>query len=148
MFPGSGEWLNPGWYRNNPGALPTAAAVAIPTMTAGDPRSNLLPPFNWISKFRDPGKINLNTISSPAVYAGLFHDQYNEDNPAGNVNPDGRGRVHPGPRWYEDDEDDQFVRSRRGYGPAAANMLAFGNLPSFFTNPFRSAEAGSLVPLA
>jgi hypothetical protein len=134
LYVGAGEWLNPGWYGNAAGTTPA------PTMP-GDPLHNRRPPFNWISNFREPGRVNLNTIYSQDVYRGLFHAEGNDD-----VEPDAND-MHPGPRW--DDDDDSLVRSRRGYGGGGDDMLSFDpTLPTFFANPFRSGDAAMLVPLA
>jgi hypothetical protein len=129
LFPGAGKWLNPGIFGGPPAVL-------------GDPRYNRMPPFNWVSEFREPGRINLNSIASPAVYAGLFHS---DEDDADDVRPQGNNQTHPGPQW------DDFLQSRRGYsvtGDAEDHILALDNsYPTFFVNPFRSSEAATLVPL-
>ncbi|MHB8861704.1 MAG: hypothetical protein ACYC6N_04810 [Pirellulaceae bacterium] len=82
------------------------------------------PPFNRISHYRDPGRINLNTIYDEGIWRAIL---------AG----------HPNPGWPN------FVSSRRGYGGASANILdPDSDVPSFFTNPFRPVGAGLLVPLS
>jgi hypothetical protein len=141
LYSGATTWLNPLMNNNSPAATSLV-----------DPRYNRQPPFNNYSTFREPGKINLNTIASPAVYAGLFHDD--NDN-ASDVEPDANDEVHPGPQWTDD--DDSFIRSRRGYDPPPASdpndepqndILALNVAwPTFFANPFRSASAANLVPL-
>jgi hypothetical protein len=105
------------------------------------------PPFNRISKYRDPGKINLNTIngltsgvtggvgSYSPVYEGLFHGD-----------PSDGGRVHPGPEWGE------FYRDRRGYAAMDSRqegkMFALNDLfPTFFAGLYGPPDAGHLVPL-
>ncbi|MBN1591201.1 MAG: hypothetical protein JW888_16935 [Pirellulales bacterium] len=87
------------------------------------------PPFNRIPNYREPGKINLNTITSPTVWRGLMN-QY-----AG----------LPGvPTWP------QFVDSRRGYSATTGDQFALdasGNhLPTRFADPFRSFAGKYLVP--
>lgn len=83
------------------------------------------PPFNRISQYRDPGRINLNTIYYRGVWNGVL---------AGH---DG------GSGWDWED----LVRSRRGYDAAAGDVFELNAAyPSFFTNPFRPAGAGRLVP--
>jgi hypothetical protein len=134
LMPGARTWLNPGYFSYPAGQAP-------PVLAAGDPRRNRLPPFNWVSVFREPGRLNLNTLSSPRVYAGLFHAEDPDD-----VEPDADEEVHPGPRW--DDNEDSLTRSRRGYGDEEADILSFDNgTPTFFANPFRAPNTGDLVPL-
>jgi hypothetical protein len=80
------------------------------------------PPFNRISHYRDPGRINLNTIYDEGIWRAIL---------AG----------HPDPGWQN------FVSSRRGYGGASTNILVPDNdVPSFFANPFRPVGAAVLVP--
>ncbi len=81
------------------------------------------PPFNRISNYRDPGKINLNTIFSETVFDGLMND-------------------FPGVDWQ------RFRRSRRGYGVDGDDITSVDNAwPTRFVRPFRSAAAADLVPL-
>ncbi|MCH2114401.1 MAG: hypothetical protein MK171_05770 [Pirellulales bacterium] len=93
-----------------------------------DPRYRRQPPFNRISNYREPGRVNSNTISSQSVYNGLFHRSI------GSV-------AHPGPGW------ETFVASRRSYGTGGDLLQLDPASPTFFANPFRSADAGDLVPL-
>ena len=45
-------------------ALAAAKTCAVPAVTdPTDPRFSRQPPFNSFSEFRDPGKININTIA-------------------------------------------------------------------------------------
>jgi hypothetical protein len=81
------------------------------------------PPYNNISTYREPGRINLNTISSPDVFAGLV-----------NYHP----ALSQAPIW------DRFLRSRRGSG--AGNMTIDANVPSRFMRPFRTPGGASLTP--
>jgi len=91
------------------------------------------PPFQRISRRRDPGRINLNTIFSKAVFEGLMND------------PSASGRT----RWYQDITWAEFVASRRGYGAGSSNILDLDPLfPTRFANPFRSFAGGDMVPLA
>ncbi len=98
------------------------------------------PPFNTISSYREPGRLNLNTVietfDDPSgngmdrslVYEGLMHGQ------------SGVTR-HPGPDW------DEFVQSRRGYAPStgkgtASQVFAMNDrVPTFFAGAFRAADA-------
>jgi hypothetical protein len=141
-----------------------------------DPRTNFQPPFNKVSRERDPGKINLNTVTgqrlAPSqkdpipriwsdVYDGIMHRyelfdtatqrQYGDMNPPNQL-------AQSGPAWRD------VVLSRRGYAQADAlgNIVDKPNpsaipdtfeaglsnaFPTIFSNPFRSADAGDLVPL-
>jgi hypothetical protein len=81
------------------------------------------PPFNRISNFRDPGRININTIFDPVVYNGLMNG-------------------HPGPTYPE------WIDSRQGYTNQAASQVSFdANKPTFFSNPLRPSGSGDIVPL-
>ena len=74
------------------------------------------PPYNNISTYREPGRINLNTIYSPDVFNGLLNGS-------------------PSPSWS------QFVTSR-GDNYAGINPA----YPTEFVHPFRSYGGGSMVP--
>ncbi|MBA63274.1 MAG: hypothetical protein CMJ76_13030, partial [Planctomycetaceae bacterium] len=111
-------------YLHTPSPFAGAYTYLNPLMFgSGFGTDELHPPFNKVSNFRDPGKININTIFDPAVYAGLMNG-------------------HPGPsyaNWFD---------SRRGYPRAGGNLLSFNaNMPSLFTNPVRPAGSGDIVPL-
>ena len=102
-------------------------------------------PFNFISNFRDPGRINLNTIADPGVWAALL-----------NLDPTTQTRTYPSattaPTW------ERFVQSRRG--TVAAGPLSSRNVdplftptdgadmvPTWFGKPYRTAGGADLVPL-
>lgn len=124
LFAGTETWLNPQYFQ------------ATPITDPADPRASLEAPFNTVSEFRDPGRVNVNTIAGSDVWKGLFH---------GRSKPDGSGdpKAHPGP------DDDYFAASRRGYGPPdSSEMLLEATMPTLFANPFRSPDAGDLVPLS
>ncbi len=138
--------------------------------SAQDPRYYFQPPFNKVSRERDPGQVNLNTVTGrrippvtgsvlyPAriwseVYDGIMHSDKDGWNVATGPLP------HMGPAWRD------VVVSRRGYAqfnadgtgpiekPASGqfpDVFASGlnpNFPSMFSNPFRSPDSGDLVPL-
>ena len=101
-------------------------------------------PFHWISRFREPGKVNVNTVFDRVVWRGLM-----------NYFPSGSPGTGTNWRW------DAFVDSRRGYNapvdpvpsppvPPAPNVYRFFDVdstcPTFFNHPVRSAAAGRLVP--
>jgi hypothetical protein len=79
------------------------------------------PPFNRIPTYREPGRININTVVHPFVWAGLF---------------DG----FSGPSYYEMDA------SRRGYGPIGGAPVFSPPHPTMFFNPFRAPGSRVLVP--
>ena len=106
------------------------------------------PPYNRISRYRDPGKINLNTITSQTVWAGLM-----------NRYPDPTG-VND---WGETPMWSKFVLSRRqGSGarswtadltsPDDSNLWQMLQIqpsyPTRFENPFRSYRGAYLTPVA
>ena len=89
-----GHLLNWFWTNRNPGNAPEFSRlleyVNVPTRYVGhetylndayfrgdakgsNPATALRhPPFNKISKYREPGRININTVSDPRVWAGLM----------------------------------------------------------------------------
>jgi len=86
------------------------------------------PPFNRIPTYREPGRINLNTVFDHRVMQGLLNFRPELNNEA---------------FWSE------FVRSRRGYGDVGDSTicLQMQGAPTFFAAPFRTAIGGSMVPL-
>jgi hypothetical protein len=89
------------------------------------------PPFNHLSRFQDPGLVNINTISDSLVWEGIA-----KGFPA--MDPSDPGGI---------DGSEMFRRifeSRRGY---AGDELSFNSdFPTFFANPFRCADAADLMP--
>lgn len=84
------------------------------------------PPFNRISTYREPGRINLNTIFSEEVFRGLMGN-------FSGMSPEA---------WKT------FVQSRRGY-PASTDtdpLLPDPRYPTRFARPFRSFAGGAMVP--
>ena len=82
------------------------------------PESPFLPPFNRISNYREPGRINLNTIYNQYVFKGLMAGF-----PAMTTNA----------FWQK------FVASRQGNTAATNNVLGYvSGMPSEFACPFRS----------
>ena len=118
-------------YLHTPSPFAGAYTYLNPlTFGSGFVTDDLHPPFNKISNFRDPGKINMNTIFDPAVYMGLMNGHAGPT--AGNAGQSYRN----------------WIDSRRGYGGAGGNLISFNaNMPSFFTNPIRPAGSGDIVPL-
>ena len=76
------------------------------------------PPFNSFSKFRDPGKVNINTIFDPEIWNAIVRP------PLSNT------------LTY-----DKMNASRIGFDPTTATTPSIG----LFTNPFRAAGASKLV---
>ena len=143
-------------------------------LSPDDPRASLAAPFNRVANYREPGKVNLNTMKGQRaitqtsfatgisgttttllqswsdVYDGLMHRVHDIDpNQFISTAPYG----HFGPAWRD------IVRSRRGYadplfgdstttGPDRAELVMNSAYPTFFAKPFRSSEAGDLVPIA
>jgi hypothetical protein len=82
------------------------------------------PPFNGIPTYREPGRINLNTILCPEVFAGLMN-------------------FYPGweTAWQ------QFVKSRAGDNRDPTTMFAINAaMPSRFGKPFRTFAGAELFP--
>ncbi|WP_428304900.1 hypothetical protein [Lacipirellula sp.] len=136
LFVGAETWMNP-----SPDRFGMTLTMPLATRMETDPRISFRPPFNLIPEFREPGRVNINTLPGRDVWTGLFHGSTKSGKPSqgGQVAP---VRVHPGP------DDDYFASSRRGYGAAtAAATLLDPTVPTMFANPFRAPDAGNLVPL-
>ncbi len=83
------------------------------------------PPFHRISRYREPGRVNLNTVFDQNVFQGLMNNFPGMNTPA---------------YWAK------FVQSRRGYD--GADILALNTAsPTRFARPFRSFAGGQMVPL-
>jgi len=87
------------------------------------------PPFNRIPRYREPGRVNINTVFSRDVWAGLM-----------NYYP----YMNPNDAW----KWDEFVISRRGYSSSGGITGMNSSMPTRFGNPVRSFAGASLVPLA
>ena len=84
----------------------------------------LHPPFNQVSAYREPGRINLNTIYDERVWNAIW---------AG----------------HQTISFNDFVDNRRGYGATGGNMFALdpaSGVPTFFANPYRATGSALLVP--
>jgi hypothetical protein len=92
----------------------------------------LRPPFNRLSQFRDPGRVNINTINTDRMWLALLGQ-------------------NPSRPWAD------IVSSIRGYdvlAPSISRTLLDPEVPpnrlpapTFFANPVRSPGSGELVPL-
>ncbi len=96
---------------------------ASPTAAQNGPHA-FHPPFNRISTYREPGRINLNTIYEPDVFAALMAGA-------------GAGAK---PSWPD------FVKSRSG--GAGTNILDMPAVtsPTEFAHPFRSFAGATMIP--
>jgi len=106
-----------------------------PAVFAASAGHTFYPPFNRIPNYREPGRMNVNTVSSPSVYAGLMNYF-----PGLSSTMDQPPPAKPGNFWR-----DQFLLSRRGYGTASVGanwpdvLLQMNTAaPTRFANPFRS----------
>jgi hypothetical protein len=103
-YSGTERWYNPAWHA-----------------TAGFYR----PPFNKLSRFRDPGRININTIFDPQVWVSAVGNYPGMDTAA---------------------FAEKVFRSRQGYGAAGTLWQMDASYPTFFGNPFRPHDAADLMP--
>ncbi len=108
-FVGTEEVLNPNYFGKT-------TTYAQPNLVS----FGLLPPFNRISQYRDPGRVNINTITSQTVWDAV--------------------RGGRGPSYA------QLLQSRQrlGWTIPTAGM----SLPSLIDNPFRPSGSNSHVPVA
>jgi hypothetical protein len=85
--------------------------------------THFLPPFNRISSYREPGRMNLNTMFNANCFNGLM--AYGSCT-----------------TW------DKFVHSRRGYGAINQSDILAPNAgcPTEFAHPFRSYGGWDLTP--
>ena len=128
LFVGTEDWLPP----------------AITNDTSGtNPGSGYRAPFNRVSRFRDPGRININTVSDEMVWNAIMANF--PDMQTTNANPQSLALAST---FYA------LLQSRRGYAlsggetPNAASMYATNPAyPSIVSNPFRPADAFDLMPL-
>jgi hypothetical protein len=119
-FVGTETMLDPAVFHtpdpNNPG----------PGGAGGAGTEGFRAPFNWVSNYRDPGKINLNTINSPNVWNALTS-------------------VLPGPSRIPFGE---FWATRRGGTALSAGQISatpVPGVPTIMPNPYRSG-GGDMVP--
>ncbi len=103
------EWLNPASFAN---------------VTSPSGWDAFKPPFNWISRFRDPGRININTLASDNVFYAATRSLPQLSQPA---------------------QMTAVIQSRQGYGGAFQTLNP--NFPSRFTGVFTSANTADLAPL-
>ena len=115
----------PSWYAGteiqaDPGIL---SPNGIPTSPG---THTFFPPYNRISTYREPGRINLNTIYSEEVFNGLMNGVNNGSTKK--------------PSWT------QFIQSRRK-DLATAILGQNSAYPTEFSNPYRSCGGAFWDPL-
>ena len=128
------------------------------------------PPFNWLPQYREPGRVNLNTVFDPAVFQGIMDDYpqwtYSATSQPGTYSWQKLWQgIVDGRRGYN---DIAYTSSTGLYSPAATgtnystavpNLTLFGPynfplgatggqliLPTYCANPFRPEGAATLVP--
>jgi hypothetical protein len=156
-FVGTETVLNPSGAMNTAGT----GTVGFGVNTSVPPQHRLYPPFNRVSRFREPGKININTAAHASVWAGLVNGT--TDSPVSS------------PLYQTAIQWAKMVISRRGTDPQNPNLAALlqgvmqdptkvvidpvpnllvdpplspagGLLPTYFAAPFRSSAGVYLVP--
>lgn len=122
-FVGTRKWFNPAIFKQKSEVYPSSRPY--PEYHSNNEEWSVAwrPPYNWYPTMRDPGRININTISKK-VYQGLMAGYPDLQDAAGG--------------W------DKFEESRRegGWGGGASNPA-----PTQFAGVFRSATTGNQVPL-
>jgi hypothetical protein len=126
LNPGIVGMLNPHGFRNH--LLPSPPYPANTPNRIANPATlnpSFLTPFNRLSRYREPGRVNINTIFHPRVWNAML-----------------------GGYWGQ--SYDNLVQSRRGFPDATNSILPppDANFPTYFVNPFRPPGHGSLVPLS
>ena len=113
------------------GPLPSNNTSAL---TEDELASYYHPPFNRVSHYRDPGRVNINTIAGPPGASAAANNPVWDALLNGAVSP----------TWQE------LVASRRGDGPPANSNVTTPDFskPSVFANPFRTAGGAAFkVPI-
>ena len=102
-FVGTDRWYNPNQFES-----PSEGTTNF-----------FAPPFTRMSRLRDPGRININTIFDERIWQGLYH-----------------------PYLAKHTTWEDVALSRQGYEGPAMNA----HYPTRFANPFRSAGSAGLMP--
>lgn len=134
FFQSSGTANNaPHWYRlfdycEVPSQFVDAQEYLNPTLFAGLTSPSgwdaFKPPFNWINKYRDPGRININTLASDNTYYAATRSV---------------------PLLCDGAHLSALIQSRQGYNGAFQTLNP--NFPSRFAGVFTSANTADLGPL-
>jgi hypothetical protein len=164
-FIGTETVLSPAVFNDVPGAADPAATggdIAGPS----DPRYLLQPPFNKVSRQREPGRVNLNTVTGrrrilsgvPLIWSDIFdgimhrvNDSYQTPTLLGHFGPAWRDVLLSRRGYQQIDATDTPVDQIPGANGSIPDTLSQGLnrfFPTFVANPFRSPDAGDLVPLA
>jgi len=108
------------WYRSD--LMSTGGIASPPSATY-----MLQPPFNRMSRHRDPGRINLNTLYDIFVWEGISFGY---------------------PAFRSATVRDNVALSRQGYLNKSIGLLTINNAyPTRFCQPFRSSGSSDLAPL-
>jgi len=105
-FAGTETWLKPDNVQN---------AAMLPPAIQG-----MQSPFNYVPHYREPGKININTVNSPRSWDALKNHWL-------------------GPTFLE------LIESRKG--AVGGQLVPNPNSPSVFANPFRPSNAAEMMPV-
>lgn len=118
------DWITTGSpFKGTETWFDATKSLNIPDSTAGINKFRY--PFNSVHGYREPGRLNINTVSDPRVWESVMGDW-------------GASGARYGCTF------DELVHSRRDAG---GNQLdANGSKPSYWGNPFRVASAAGLVP--
>ncbi len=115
-------------YVETPSPFVGAEKWYNPQATGVDPAgATFRPPYNHLSRFQDPGRININTIFDSLVWEGITKGDPSYD-------PTALGLV-----MYN-----RVLQSRRGYGGLPTELNS--NYPTLFAAPFRDADSADLMP--
>jgi hypothetical protein len=145
-YTGTQDMLDPSQFAGNDAVLGTSA-VTLNFNTS----HNFHTPFNWLSRYREPGKINLNTIFDPVVFKCLM-----DDYPGSLFTINGVGDPTVAPSgtslW------NYLCLSRQGFiltnggGMSPPNPISqfttagTATYPTYFANPFRPDSSTAFVP--
>jgi hypothetical protein len=113
----------------NPSQFSTAGAPG------NNPATGYRPPFNRMSRFRDPGRINLNTFADERIWAALTGEYMPGNSPPA---------AYPG---WSTVQEISFARQGYRAQPSDQPGLINNAYPSIFSNPFRATEAADLMPV-
>ncbi|MGI8977778.1 MAG: hypothetical protein ACR2FY_00990 [Pirellulaceae bacterium] len=113
--------------------------------TGNDPAICMRPPFNRLSRFRDPGRVNINTFADAYEYTGGSGQAVGSDI----FQAVAKGFPGIDPAVDNGAFLQRLLLSRQGYGTTIADILTRNpNYPSIFSQPFRTADSSDLVPPA
>ncbi|MBA2117313.1 hypothetical protein [Bremerella alba] len=120
-YNGTNKWFNMSQF--NPDSTDLRKDPLDNTKTT-DARLGYMFPFHRRSEFREPGKINLNTIPTESVFNSIFDTRFWQSNPGLEF-----------ATWAE------FQESRQGYLGTTHDTT----FPSRFSQPFRPAAAAEMM---